>query len=188
MLYRHDAFRLYRMDGTMICEQAIPDADQIYDQQYRRRDGQCVLEVIYYSGLIRAYSAADGSVVSEEQGQQPDKSLLEEFQTDELRIVSPLHGAPEVYDRATGEKLGTLESQDYLTYVTQVGQYVIAEYMTIEGERYGMLLDEQRAILADLPGLCDILPDGTLVFDDMRGNLRQSRIYSTQELTTLAHQ
>ena len=69
-----------------------------------------------------------------------------------------------------------------------MGQYVIAEYMTIEGERYGMLLDQQCAILADLPGLCDILPDGTLVFDDMRGNLRQSRIYSTQELTTLAHQ
>lgn len=188
MLYRYDTFRLYRMDGTLICEQTIPDAEQVYDQQYRRRDGQCVLEVIYYSGLIRTYSAVDGSVVSEEQGQQPDKSLLEEFQTDDLRIVSPLHGAPEVYDRATGKKLGTLESQDYLTYITQVGQYVIAEYVTIEGERYGTLLDQQCAILADLPGLCDILPDGTLVFDDMRGNLRQSRIYSTQELTALAHQ
>ena len=188
MLYRYDTFRLYRMDGTLICEQAIPDAEQVYDQQYRRRDDRCVLEVIYYSGLIRTYSAVDGSVLSEEQGQPPDKSLLEEFQTDKLRIVSPLHGTPEVYDRATGEKLGTLESQDYLTYVTQVGQYVITEYVTIEGERYGTLLDQQGAILADLPGLCDILPDGTLVFDDMRGNLRQSRIYSTQELTALAHQ
>lgn len=188
MLYRYDTFRLYRMDGTLICEQAIPDPEQVYDQQYRRRDDRCVLEVIYYSGLIRTYSAVDGSVVSEEQGQQPDKSLLEEFQTDKLRIISPLHGTPEVYDRATGEKLGTLESQDYLTYVTQVGQYVITEYVTIEGERYGTLLDQQGAILADLPGLCDILPDGTLVFDDMRGNLRQSRIYSTQELTALAYQ
>jgi len=41
-------------------------------------------------------------------------------------------------------------------------------------------------VLAKFPGLCDVLEDGTLVFDDMRGNLRQSRIYSIQELIALA--
>ena len=54
--------------------------------------------------------------------------------------------------------------------------------------RYGLLLDGQCRTLADLPKLCDILADGTLVFDDMRGNLRQSRVYSLQELLALAQQ
>lgn len=45
-----------------------------------------------------------------------------------------------------------------------------------------VLLDRSGGILADLPGLCDVLPDGTLVFDDLRGNLRGSRIWTPQEL------
>ena len=186
MLFRYDAFRLYRADGTLLCEQPVPEPERVYDQQYRREEGGCFLDVIYYDGLVRRYSAADGTLVSQQQGQKPDETLLEEFETDTLRIVSPLHGTPEVYDRATGEKLGTLESQDYLTYVTQVGQYVVTEYMTAAGGRYGMLLNESGGILADLPDLCDVLPDGRLLFDDMRGELRISRIFSIEELQALA--
>ena len=81
-----------------------------------------------------------------------------------------------------------LEPDAYLTYVTQVGDYVVTEYISAQGQRYGLLLDGQCRTLAELPDLCDILADGTLVFDDMRGNLRQCRIYSMQELLTLADQ
>ena len=186
MLFRYDAFRLYKADGTVLCEQLVPEPERVYDQQYRREESGCFLDVIYYDGLVRRYSAADGVLVSQQQGPKPDETLLEEFETDTLRIVSPLHGTPEVYDRVTGEKLGTLESQDYLTYVTQVGQYVVTEYMTAAGGRYGMLLNEKGCILADLPDLCDILPDGRLLFDDMRGDLRISRIFSIEELQALA--
>lgn len=186
MLFRYDAFRLYKADGTLLCEQPVPEPERVYDQQYRREEDGCFLDVIYYDGLVRRYSAADGTLVSQQQGQKPDETLLEEFETDTLRIVSPLHGTPEVYDRASGEKLGTLESQDYLTYVTQVGEYVVTEYMTAAGGRYGMLLNEKGGILADLPDLCDVLPDGRLLFDDMRGELRISRIFSIEELQALA--
>lgn len=186
MLFRYDAFRLYKADGTLLCEQPVPEPERVYDQQYRREEDGCFLDVIYYDGLVRRYSAADGTLVSQQQGQKPDETLLEEFETDTLRIVSPLHGTPEVYDRTTGEKLGTLESQDYLTYVTQVGEYVVTEYMTAAGARYGMLLNEKGGILADLPDLCDVLPDGRLLFDDMRGGLRISRIFSIEELQALA--
>ena len=58
--------------------------------------------------------------------------------------------------------------------------------MTAQGERYGLLLNEDLEALAKLPNLCDITGDGVLIFDDMRGNLRQSRIYSIQELLALA--
>lgn len=185
MLFRYDAFRLLAMDGRILAEVMIPDAEQVYDQQYRRDETGSYLEVIYYSGLRQAWSAADGTLLWEKDGDVPDASLEETFITDRLQIISPLHGTPVAYDLETGETVRELETDDYLTYVTQVGANVITEYISAGGERYGLLLDGNCDVLAELPNLCDILADGTLVFDDMRGNLRQGRIYSTQELIAL---
>ena len=186
MLFRYDGFRLYDTAGTLLAETALPDAEQVYDQQYRRDESGSYLEVFYNDGTIRRYSAIDGSLLSETAGEAPDGTLYEEFFTDAYRITSPLHGTPEVYDRESGELVCTLEPDAYLTYVTQVGDKIITEYISAQGQRYGLLLDENCETLADLPELCDVLADGTLVFDDMRGNLRQSRIYSMQELLALA--
>ena len=186
MLYGYRGFRLYDMDGGLIAEHEIPDAAQVYDQQYRRGADGDRLEVVYNDGLVRAYSAADGTLLSETQGEKRNDSLDEEFLTDKLRITSPLHGTPAVYDRESGALLGELETDDYLTYVTEVEGGLITEYITSQGQRYGLLLNDELETLARLPNLCDILPDGTLAFDDMRGNLRQSRVYSAQELTALA--
>ena len=186
MLFRYDGFRLYDTAGTLLAETALPDAEQVYDQQYRRDESGSYLEVFYNDGTIRRYSATDGSLLSETAGEAPDGTLYEEFFTDAYRITSPLHGTPEVYDRESGELVCTLEPDAYLTYVTQVGDKIITEYISAQGQRYGLLLDENCETLADLPELCDVLADGTLVFDDMRGNLRQSRIYSMQELLALA--
>ncbi len=188
MLFRYDAFRICGMDGSVVADVEVPDAEQVYDQQFRREGQESWLEVIYNDGTIRRYSAADGTLLSEEQGAEPDRTLYEEFFTDHLKITSPLHGTPVAYDRETGELVRELEPDAYLTYVTQVGDYVVTEYISAQGQRYGLLLDGQCRTLAELPDLCDILADGTLVFDDMRGNLRQCRIYSMQELLTLADQ
>lgn len=187
MLFSMDGFRIYDMDGIQLAEVDLPDSEQIYDQQYRRDNGQEYLEVIYYDGTRRIYAAADGALLSQEAGEKPDETLYEEFQTEKYLVTSPLHGAPSVVERASGTAIRELESEDFLTYVTEVEGGVITEYVTAGGERYGLLLNEQWETVADLPGLCDILPDGTLVFDDMRGNLRQSRIYSTQELMALGN-
>ena len=89
-----------------------------------------------------------------------------------------------VYDRETGKKLAELETESYLTYVTQLGELLVTEYVNTEGERYGLLLDENFETLAYLPGLCDTA-DGKLVFDYGNGNLRQCRLYSLQELMAL---
>ena len=52
-------------------------------------------------------------------------------------------------------------------------------------EQLGLTLPAVPApVAAYVPGAAD----GTLVFDDMRGNLRQSRVYSLQELLALAQQ
>lgn len=185
MLFRYNGFRLYGIDGSLIQEVAIPDPNQVYDQQYRREGEDSYLEVTYYDGTVRTYSAADGSLRSETVGEAPNPDLYEEFFTDHLRITAPLHEAPVAYDRETGEKIRTLEQDAYLTYVTQVGEYVVTEYISAQGERYGLLLDENCETLAYLPNLCDIV-EGRLVFDYPSGSVRESRIYSIQELIALA--
>lgn len=186
MLYCYDRFRIYGGDGTLLIDAELPDSAQVYDQQYRRNEDGDYLEVIYNDGTVRSYSAGDGRLLSEKAGTPLDGSLDEEFLTDKLRITAPLHGAAVAYDQETGELVRELEKNDYLTYATQVGEYVITEYVTAQGKRYGLLLNEDCETLAELPGLCDILPDGTLVFDDMRGNLRKSPIYSLEELIAFA--
>lgn len=185
MLFRYDGFRLYSRTGELLQETALPDPQHIYDQQYRRDETGSYLEVIYSDGLRRAYSGEDGTVLWEKQGEIPDPSLYEEFLTDKYRITSPLHEAPAAYDRESGELVKTLEQDAYLTYVTQAGEYILTEYVSSQGERFGLLLDENCETLARLPNLCDIV-DGTLVFDYPTGNLRQCRIYSLQELLALA--
>lgn len=186
MLFRYDAFRLYSADGAILCEAELPDAANVYDQQYLRDVDGCYLEVTWYDGTVRKYSAVDGRCIDERHITPPNTLLTEEFTTDTLRVESPLHGTPVVYDIKSGKELYLLESDDYLTYVTQVEDQLLTEYTTAQGERYGLLLDSSGSVIADIPELCDILPDGTLVFDDMRGNLRRSRIYSMQELLALA--
>ena len=185
MLFQYDRFRLYGINGDILADVEIPDAEQVYDQQYRRDEEGSRLEVIYNDGTIRAYSGEDGSLLWERKEEAPDLSLQEEFLTDRFRITRSLHEAPVVYDRETGEKITELEKDANLAYVTQVGDYVITEYEPAQGEHYGLLLDENCQTLARLPHLCDILDD-TLIFDCPSGILRQSRIYSLQELLALA--
>lgn len=186
MLFRYDGFRLYHRDGTVVAEVEIPNATQVYDQQYRRDERGSRLEVIYNNGFMRSYSAMDGTILDEVQGNVPDDTLYEEFFTEHWKITAPLHGAPAVYDKETDVLLCELEQEGYLTYVTQVGDGVVTEYITADGERYGLLLNEACETVAYLPNLCDITADGILLFDDLSGNLRQSRIYSIQELLALA--
>lgn len=184
MLFRYDLFRIYDKSGIVLAETVLPDSANIYDQQFRREDN--CLEVIYYDGTVRKYDAASGKLLSEERGEKPDKTLYEEFFTDKWKITSPLHGTPAVYEKNSEKLIRELEPDSYLTYVTQVGDYVITEYITAQGERFGLLLNEKCETLAKFPNLCDVLPDGTLVFDDQRGNLRTSSIYPLEELLALA--
>lgn len=187
LLFRYDALQSFTAQGEPIAQVTLPDPEKVYDQQYRRRDGKGYLEVTYYDGRVLLYDGRGGELVEYRDIVPPDESLYEEFLTDHYRVTSPLHGAPEAFPLEGGEAVADLSSEGYLTYVTQVGDYLITEYVTASGQRYGLLRDSQWAVLARLPGLCDITEDGTLIFDDGKGILRQSRIYSTQELTDLGN-
>lgn len=183
MLFSYQGFRIYDMDGNLLAEVELPDAGNIYDQQFRKEETSR-LEVIWYDGVVRSYSAEDGSLLTESQGERPNRDLYEEFYTDTYRITSSLHDAPQVYDIETDRLVAVLEEDDYLTYVTQMGEYIVTEYISTTGERYGLLLDEKLRKLAYLPGLCDVA-DENFIFDYESGNLRQCRLYSLQELIAL---
>ncbi len=187
-MFRYDRLRVCAVDGTVLADVELPDADKIYDQQFRREGGESRLEVTWYDGTVRNYSAGGGSLMEETRADPPDPSLNVTYTTDKFRVEAPMNGAPTVYDRATGELVGQLPSEDYLTYIYDCAGLTVAEFMTGEGARYGLLLTDALEPLAELPGLCDALPDGTLLFDDMLGTLRQSRVYTLKELIALTNQ
>lgn len=184
MLFSYQGFRVYAKDEKLIADVELPDSDNIYDQQFESDKDSSWLEVIWYDGTRRQYSAADGAMIKETKGEAPDKSLVEEFETDKYRIVSELHSAPAVYSASSGKKVATLETEDFLTYVSQFGDCIITEYISAQGGRYGLLLNDKLQTIAVLDGLCDISGD-KLVFDYGDGNMRQSRLYSLEELTAL---
>lgn len=196
MLFKYKGFLISDFSGEEICEVSLDNSDKIYDQQYLRQTDGNYLEVTYYDGTVNGYSAEDGTLAYTKEIEPPDDSLYEEFYTDEYRITSKLNGAPEVYSLKTGEKLFDLITEDYLTYVAQVGEYIVTEYLTAGGERYGLLLNANCETLARLPTLCDIecqtdeknegQSEVHFIFDDGLGNLRQSRLYSLDELVDMA--
>lgn len=184
MLFGIHGFRIYKNNDELISEVDLPNAEEIYDQQYQKNKEKCQLEVIWYDGTIRKYDALNGTLLLEEKGEVPAKDLEEEFVTEKYRIHSTLHKAPEVFDRKTDKRITSLEEEGNLTYVTQIGEYLVTEYISAAGDRYGLLLDENLEIIAYLPNLCDV-NNGMFVFDYESGKLRQSHIYSLQELIDL---
>lgn len=187
MLFDYQGFRIYDSAGNLIAEKELPESEKIYDQQYHREDGNSWLEVLWYDGTVRNYSALDGSLSSEEKREAPEKDLEETFETRQYQFVSKLHQAPLVFDQKSGKQIAELESDDYLTYVTEFGDQIVTEYVTAEGKRYGLLRNQNLEIIAELPNLCDIV-DQTFIFDYGNGELRQCRFYSLQDLISLGEQ
>ena len=185
MLFSFRGFRLYIIDGDLLSEVHLQNVAHIHNVLFIRGDGDCYLTVIYNDGTVRNYSAVDGSFIYETVGELPDLTLFEVFFTDTFKIESPLHGTPRAYDVATGDFFRELERDAFLTHVTQIGDYVLTEYLTIGGERFGLLLDSELDVVAYLPFLSDFI-GGYLIFNCLSGNLRKSRIYTVDELIEIA--
>jgi hypothetical protein len=101
-------------------------------------------------------------------------------------IVSPEHGTPAAYRLSSGKKISDLEKDSYLTYITETTGGIVSEYVSADGGRFGVLLDaETFSPVARLSGITDVTGD-KLLFDYKKGNLRESRIYSIDELLDTA--
>lgn len=188
MLFSYKHFRVCGLTGDVIAEVEIPDAEEVYDQQFIRDGEISYLEVIYNDGRILTYDAGTGELLSESTGETPDMTLNEVFYTEDYKIEAPLHGTPQVYNRETGEKTGELKEDAYLIYVTQTDDHIIAQYVTAEGLCYGELLDASCRQIADLPYLSDV-KDNELYFDyPDAGSLRRTEIYDLDSLIELAEE
>ncbi len=110
----------------------------------------------------------------------------EAFFTNNEIILSPLHGTPTVFSLESGKKVADLEKDAYVTYITELDDYIMSEYVTATSEHYGILIDKiTYEKLAYIPCLTDIL-NGELIFDYHKGYLRKSKIYSIEELINIA--
>ena len=187
ILFSYDEFSVYNTEGGLVTRVAVPDSDKVYDQQLVREKVSSRLEITYYSGKVSVYSGDDGSLMGETMEEPPDKNIEDVFYTDRYKIVSPLHGAPVVYDKNSGQEITRLDEDAYLTYLTQQGEYIIAQYVKTNDEFYGVLMNENLEALARLPNLCDVY-DNELYFDYKTGNLRKTHIYTLDELTELARE
>lgn len=186
MLFQYEGFRIYDMQGKVIAEEKLPDAEQIYDQQYRRKDGKSYLEVTWYDGTVRAYEE-DGKLLSESKIEPPSKDLEETFETEEYRVVSPLHETPKVYDRKSGKYRMDLEEDALLTYVTELDSGIVVQYIRSTGEKFGILYNKKFQKLAELPELSDVY-GSTLVFDYPSGDIKSCEIYSLDQLIQMGQQ
>jgi len=88
---------------------------------------------------------------------------------------------PYVYYKETGGKTAELKSEDYLTYVTETSGHIIAQYISADGNAYGVLMSANCAPIAEMPYLCDVSED-MLVFDLPEGKIKISPIYELDEL------
>lgn len=184
-LFSYEGFRVYDKQGVLISEVELADADKVFNQQFVRNGETSCLEVIYNSGKTEIYSAENGSLIREEQ-REISKERDEEFDIDNLRIESPLHGTPIVYNEETGKEVAQLKEDTYLTYVTKVDEYIVAQYITADGYCSGQLLNEECEILAELPYLCDVAGE-ELIFDYPTGSVRESGIYDIHELIEMGN-
>ena len=183
ILFNYSQFRIITRTGEVIADVPIPDGANVYSIYYwKDRD---LLDARYYDGLVRSYSVKNGALISEEQGDPPDGSHNGVYVTEDYVVDAPLHGVASLSDQE-GDAIGTLNPEGYVYDAMQVDEYLIPLYLTTDDERYGLLMDKDGEILGDLPRLTDVLPNGTLIFDDGNGNLYQSRIYSLEELTDMA--
>lgn len=183
MLFNIYSITIVNADGSIRAVTELPEPEKIFDQQYRHEGDY--LEVIYYSGKVVCYSAVTGEIISETSVAPPDESLYEEFETEDLIIKAPLHGTPAAYDKNTGKEVAELNSEDTLTYITETGEYIIAQYISVQGNAYGILMNKDCEPIARLPYLCDVSGD-TLIYDFPSGNIKISPIYELNELKEMA--
>ena len=187
MMFSSRNFRIYDIGGELINEIAMLNSRYIHAQHVWRSPDASYLKVTYIDGTIRRYSAENGEFLGQELGPVPDPTLFEVFYTDSMRIESPLHGSSRTYNLFSGELIRELDVDALLAFVTQVGQYVITEYITVDGHRFGLLIDGTTAeTLAYIPNLSDIIGTRLIINDRQTNTLRETRLFSEGELIEMA--
>ena len=186
MLISPRGFQIIHPDGAVYASRELPDMEQMYKQEYERNKGMETLVCTYNDGTVYRYSAFDGDLLSTAEEPAPDPDMYQIFETDDYTVEFPFRETPEIHDRKSGKLLYTLELDGIVSDVTQLDEKLIILYSSADlAERSAVYVDADGRVLADLPQLCDVLPDRTLIFDDGIGNLRQGQLRDLDELREL---
>lgn len=181
LLFSDKGFRLYDRSGNLLCEEKLSDSKEIKVAYFVYVEGKAYLEVTYSDGTMEKYRAEDGQL--EEEGEA--EGIQQEFYTDEFHIEPLEQGGAVIYDAGSDRKLRDIESEGCLTGAVQTGDYVVLQFSDQDNGTFGILLDTEGQILAELPGLCDVAGK-KLLFDYSGGEIRESSIYSVEELIKMA--
>lgn len=115
----------------------------------------------------------------------PAGDSCEAFFTSGAVIISPLHGVPVAYRISDGRKIGELEKDAYLTYVTETDAGIFCEYITADGGKTGVLTDRNFEPAAAIPWISDIR-GAEVIVDGFDGKLRKTRVLTIDELKVRA--
>ena len=77
--------------------------------------------------------------------------------------------------------MAEIDEDAYLTYADETDGYLVLRFITTDLRQYGCLYDRNFRLLARMPELCDVY-DGKLYFDYQDGMVRESPVYSLDEL------
>ena len=185
MLFSNFGFRIYDRDGKLIKEHSFTaeetEPGALYDQQYVREGSSDYLKLYFYDGTIDIYDGSTGEYLRTENGIVPDTNLDQTFETESFLIEAPLHGDTTIKEKKTGKELSRIDEEAYVTYATEIGDGIVLQYVTTDGEFYGLELDRSGQLIARLPGLRDV-KDQTFLFDYGNGSVYQSKALGLEEL------
>ncbi len=181
MLFSYKEFYILDSSGNLIKKFELPNPESVYDQQYMRTETSSSLEVTYTDETVLIYDGKNGEQIGSEKRDPPDLSLHEEFYTDHLRFDDDLHGVTKVIDQNTNQQVRELAEDAFLTYVTQIGDSIVVQYVTADGYKYGKLLDRNCNVTAVLPYLSDIYEE-QFIFDYPDGSIRNCDVLTLDEL------
>lgn len=185
MLFSNFGFQIYDRNGNLLKEHIFTEKETdpgvMYDQQYLREDAGDYLKVFFYDGTIDIYDGSSGEYLGTESGIVPDINLDQTFETESFLVKAPLHGETTVIEKKTGRELSRIAEEAFVTYVTELGEGIVLQYVTTDGEYYGLELNRRGQPIARLPGLRDV-KDQTFLFDYGNGFVYQSRALGLEEI------
>ena len=183
---------LYRSRECMVVERDNPDklhyrvfedfGDMLKQGYQREPDGDKLVNV--YPHRIDYYDAKTATLSRSEEAETAPNSP-DAFTMGQYSVEARLNDSIRIRNVSKGKDILTL-NQEMFKNAFLHGENLIVSILSMDGTQYSVLLNPEGETLAELPNLCDVLPDGTPIFDYNRGELFSGLLYSTDELLRLA--
>lgn len=186
ILYRsRECMVIFQSSDLSPVPYAFEDWGKTLKQGYQRDpDGDKLVTV--YADRIEYRDAKNPDNVVTDADTKTDPNAPDAFSVGAYFIEARLNDSIVIRNLSTGKDILTLNRETFKD-AFPCGENLIVSLLSIDGTtQYSFLMNPQGETLADLPNLCDVLPDGTLVFDYAQGKLFSGLLYSTDDLLRLA--